>query len=174
MVSPSMARPALLREDVMLPSIFHSSRAGSYTSTQRRAWEPSKPPTTNSFPGQRHNTVQGVCKNLPSKRKKKKKKASFCSPTVWLTCMDGNTGPPAGHVHGGYEGPSVVLGVVAFHRVQAVPRLCSSSHIHEVLQLAHCCLVPPCRAKSDFKIQSRLLLSRVPGGIIQSGIVNTY
>lgn len=64
---------------------------------------------------------------------KKKKKATFCSPTVWLTCVDGNTGPPAGHIHGGYKGPSVVVRVVTFHRVQAVPRLCSSSHIHEPL-----------------------------------------
>ena len=62
-----MARPALLREDVMLPSIFHSLRAGSYTSTQRRAWEPSKPPTTNSLPGRRRSS-HGL-NNLPSKER---------------------------------------------------------------------------------------------------------
>ncbi|TNN29512.1 hypothetical protein EYF80_060338 [Liparis tanakae] len=46
------ATPALLRGDVMLPSIRHSLRAGSYASTQRSARAPSKPPTTNSFPGE--------------------------------------------------------------------------------------------------------------------------
>lgn len=61
------------------------------------------------------------------------KPATFCCFAVKLTCMDSNTGPPAGHVHGGYEGPSVVLRVVTFHRVQTVPRLCSSSHIHKAL-----------------------------------------
>ena len=60
-----------------------------------------------------------------------------------LTCVDGDGGPPASHVHGGYQGPGVVIGVVAFHSVQAVPRLRPSDHVHEAVQLAHCCLVPP-------------------------------
>lgn len=74
------------------------------------------------------------------KQEKKKKKGSF---GVQRTCVDSDAGPPAGHIHGGYEGPSVVLGVVTFHRVQAVPGLCSSGHVHEALQLTHGCLMPP-------------------------------
>lgn len=60
-----------------------------------------------------------------------------------LTFMDSNAGPPASHIHGGYQGPGVVLRVVAFHSVQAVPRLRPSNHVHEAIQLTHCCLVPP-------------------------------
>lgn len=75
-----------------------------------------------------------------AKQEEEKKNGSF---VVRLTCVDSDAGPPAGHIHGGYQGPGVVLGVVTFHRVQAVPGLCSSSHVHEALQLAHCCLMPP-------------------------------
>lgn len=87
--------------------------------------------------------------HLGKAAKQKKKNASLGCFIVKLTCVDSNTGPPAGHIHGGYEGPSVVLRVVTFHRVQAVPGLCSSSHIHEALQLAHCCLMPPCGRKKS-------------------------
>lgn len=34
-----------------------------------------------------------------------------------LTFMDSNAGTPASHIHGGYQGPGVVLRVVAFHSV---------------------------------------------------------
>jgi len=57
--------------------------------------------------------------------------------------MDGHASAPARHVHGGDERPGVVLGVVALHRVQAVPRLRPADHVHEAVQLAHSGLVPP-------------------------------
>lgn len=50
MVLPTAAIPALLLGEVMFPIIFHSFLVGSYISTQLMAWEPSKPPPTNSFP----------------------------------------------------------------------------------------------------------------------------
>lgn len=132
-----MATPALLRDDVMLPSIFQSLRAGSYISTQRRAWVPSKPPTTNSLPiesqrRQRQGTENGSVW-----------KAGLAFRICGLTCMNGDGGPSASHIHGSYQSPGVVLGVVALHGVQAIPRLCPSDRVHEAVQLAHCCLVPP-------------------------------
>ena len=67
-----------------------------------------------------------------------------------LTCMDGHSGPPASHVHGGDQRPGVVAGVVALHRVQAVPGLRPSNHVHKAVQCAHCRLVPPCGQRGQW------------------------
>lgn len=59
-----------------------------------------------------------------------------------LTIQNSHPGPPPCHVHGRNERPGVVLWVVAFHAVEAVPGLGAANDVQEATQLANCCLVP--------------------------------
>ena len=69
-----------------------------------------------------------------------------------LTFIHSHACAPTGHVHGGDEGPRVVVRIVALHAVQAVPGLRSSDSIHEAIQLAHRCLMPPYREHTHMNV----------------------